>query len=399
MNNKIEDKRILRVLTANILFRAAKIIFSIFLNIYIWKNTWDIWLVAIYNLIYLLSHTIFFSIWAKVVKNWFRTISHVWSMIWLALLSLSIVLLKENTLYYILYIAFFLWIFNGWYWITYHNTQYELTNYHNRGNYEWLKHVWDKIVKIVVPSFIWIVITLNYLWLGYEIAFSFWAIFLLLAAIVWNVEIDEKEKTKFHFRALVKKVYKNKRIQTSLLSYSLTWFSFSNSLLEVIMPILLFWYIGNEAGLWFVVSLFAIASIVWSYIFWRYVSYKHYKYALLISWFIYGISLFGFIEIWILQSMLIFSAIINFVAVFFAIPQKVISDSVLHDIKDYKNHRSEYMVLREIFLSIWWIGSYLCIYFIWSLETEQVRVIFYFMIFAIFISAFALSKVNIHKDL
>lgn len=398
MKNKLEDKRILRVLTANILLRAAKIIFSIFLNIYIWKISGDIKLVALYNLVYLCAHTISFLIWAKVVKNWYRKISHVWSLVWYALVSLSIVILKEKTIYYIFYIGFFVWICNGWYWITYHNTQYELTHYHNRWNYEWLKHVWDKLVQIIVPSIVWIIIGLNYFWLWYEIAFSFWAIFLLMAAFVWNVNVNEKEKIKYNFLSLVKKVIKSKRIMTSLLSYSLTGFSFSNSLLEVVIPILLFWYIWNEAGLWLLVSFFAIASIIWAYIFWKYVSYKYYRYAILFSWIIYGISLFWFIEIWILQSMVIFSAIINFVSVFFAIPQKVISDSVLHDIKDYKNYRSEYMVIREIFLAIWWIWSYLCIYIIWSLKIEHVRIIFYFMIWAIFISAFLLSKIDIHRE-
>ncbi|MFK7780689.1 MAG: MFS transporter [Candidatus Gracilibacteria bacterium] len=398
MNNKLEDKRILKVLTANILLRAAKIIFSIFLNIYIWKISGDIRLVAIYNLVYLSSHTIFFLIGAKVVKNGYRTISHVGSLIGYALVSLSIVILRENTINYIFYIGFFVGIFNGWYWITYHNNQFELTHYHNRGNYEGLKHVGDKLVKIIVPSFIGVIISLNYFGLGYEIAFSFSTIFLLLAAFVGKIKIDEKDKVKYDFGRLVKRVFKNKRIMVSLFGYTLTGFSFSNSLLEVIIPILLFSYIGSEAGLGFLVSFFAIASIIGAYIFGKYVSYKYYKYSLLVSGFIYGISLFGFIEIGVLKYMVIFSALINFVSVFFSIPQKVTSDSVLHDIKDYKNYRSEYMVLREIFLAVGWIGSYTCIYIIGSLEIEQVRIIFYFMIGAIFLSAFSLSRINIHRE-
>gem|GEM_PF-4348847 len=53
-----------------------------------------------------------------------------------------------------------------------------------------------------------------------------------------------------------------------------------------------------------------------------------------------------------LRYMILFAAVINFVLVFFSIPQKVISDNVLHTLENYNKYRVEYLVIRELFLSI-----------------------------------------------
>ena len=92
------------------------------------------------------------------------------------------------------------------------------------------------------------------------------------------------------------------------------------------------------------------------------------------------------------------SALLTAIAALYALPQKVISDNVLHRLKNYKNIRSEYMVIRELFMSIGWISMYVILYIINSIERDQIWVLFMFMVICVFLSAYQLSKVDISKE-
>lgn len=88
----------------------------------------------------------------------------------------------------------------------------------------------------------------------------------------------------------------------------------------------------------------------------------------------------GFIWLSDFHYIVIFSALLNAVAVLFSLPQKVISDNVLHQLPDYQNIRSEYMVIREWFMTFGWILSFSAIYFIGSLDMQKVQFIFLAMV-------------------
>ena len=72
MSNKITDFRTIRILIGNTCVKSGKNVFQIFLNIYIWKETQDIQTVALFNILYLTSHMVFFTLFAPIVKKGYR---------------------------------------------------------------------------------------------------------------------------------------------------------------------------------------------------------------------------------------------------------------------------------------------------------------------------------------
>jgi YQGE family putative transporter len=399
MSNKIDDKRALRILFWSIFVRAWRIVFQIFLNIFIWKNTWDIKQVALFNIIYLTSHFTSFVLFSPIVKMWYRRFLHIFSLVWFAFVYLYIVFLWENAINHLFIIPLLIGLFNWIYWINFHNNQFDLTTFKNRWNFEWIKKSLMIVSQILVPGLIWFIITLNYMWYGYEIAYSVWILFFILSIVIWTVWIEVKNDEKYDLFQVFKKVIKDKDVFRSLYTYSLTWFSFGSSLLEVLIPIILFTYVKEEASVWFLISWFSIVTIIWTYLFGRFIPYDKYSKIIIIIWTLYVLSILWFITFSELKYLVIFWAILNMFTTIFSLPQKVYSDNVLHKIKNYKKIRSEYMVIREIFLFIGWISSFTIMYFIWSIEIKHLYYLFVVVIIAISLATYSLSKVRIEEDI
>jgi len=322
MNNKIENKDAIRVLISSNLLRAARMIFYIFLNIFIWKNTQDVKIIALFNIFYLVTHLFSFVLFSPIVKKWKNILLNTFSLWGLALVYFSIILLWEKSIDYIYFIGAWIWFFNWIYWINYHVVQFAVTTYANRWNFTWLKKLLFGLSKILVPSIIWFVISFNYLWYGYQTAFWIWMILFIIAIFVWNISLDINIDTKFKFKELVNKSLKNKNIFVSLYTHSFTWFSFWNTILEVIIGVVIFQHVWSEDKLWYLLSALSIVSIIVMWIFWKFVSYKKYSKYIWIIWMLYCLVLIWFISFENFLLILLFSSLIWIMADFFSIPQK-----------------------------------------------------------------------------
>jgi YQGE family putative transporter len=155
MSNKINDIRAIRILIWNVLVKSAKNVFQIFLNIYIWKQTQDIQTIAIFNLVYLSTHMVFFTAFAPIVKRGYRNTLHVFSLVWFAWVYLWIMYLWESSLDHLIAIPIAIWFFNSIYWINFHNTQLDLTTHANRWNFEWLRKSMSTVASIITPTLVW----------------------------------------------------------------------------------------------------------------------------------------------------------------------------------------------------------------------------------------------------
>lgn len=156
-------------------------------------------------------------------------------------------------------------------------------------------------------------------------------------------------------------------------------------------------YISNEFQIGSLISFFAIISIFLSYCFGKFISYKFYSFFILVFWLLYALSLSGFVFFTQLEYLIIFSTCVTVFAHLFSLPQKVMSDNVLHKLQNYKDIRSEYMVLREWFQAVGWIWTFTVIYFVGSIETEFIQFIFGAMMIAVVICAVLLSRVDIYE--
>jgi YQGE family putative transporter len=398
MSNHIKDIRIKKILIANILFRWWTLVSQIFLNIFLFKNTNDIWLVALFNIILLTTQLFSFTYFAKIVKFGYRNITHVVWLIGLCLVYSSLIILWASIVDYYILLAIWIWFFSWIYWIWYNNNEFDLTSIANRWNFQWLKKSLKTLISIIIPSLIWTVIWLDYLWYGYQFSFFIWIIFFLLSAFVWIIDIEYKKNTKYCLKNAIKKVIKNKNLIKVVSNFSLLGFALSNPLIEVVLPLLLFSYWIKEMNLWFLISSFAFLTVIVSYLFWRFVHYKKYKLAYIFSWIFYIMSVFILLFFPSYWYMILFASILNLLFSFMDIPQSVFSANVFHEVKWYEEIKSEYMVIREWPLMAWRILSFVCIYFIWSFEILWIQILFWIMALIIFISTYLFSSLTLKHD-
>jgi YQGE family putative transporter len=398
MNNFINDNRTKKLLISNILFKSGTLVSQIFLNIFLFKNTNDISLVALFNIILLSFQLLSFTFFARIVKFWHRNLTHIISLLWLSLIYLSLVLLWESIVDNYILLAMWIWFLEWMYWIGYNNNEFDLTSIKNRWNFQWLKKSLRDLTAIIIPSLIWTIIWLDYLWYGYGISFWIWAILFLLSAFIWIIKIEYTTSTKYCMKNAIKKVRTNKSLVKIVSNFSLLWFSLSSPLIETILPLLLFSYWISEMNLWFLVSLFALVTVISSYLFWKFVHYKNYKVTYIISWTLYIISVFILLFFPTYWYVIVFASILKLLSTFIAIPQNVFSSNVFHDIKWYEEIKSEYMVIREWPLNIWIILSFTCIYFIWSFEVLWIKILFWLMAIIMFISTYLFSSIKIKHN-
>jgi len=171
MPNKIEDTRVKKLLISNMLYKSSAVISQLFLNIFLFKTTNNVQIVALFNLAFLSAHLLSFTLFAKVVKFWNRNITHVLAICWLSLMYLSLILLWENVVDYYILLAIWMWFFSWIYWIWYNNNEFDLTSVANRWNFHGLKRALKIFTVITVPALIWIIIWTDFLWQWYVSAF------------------------------------------------------------------------------------------------------------------------------------------------------------------------------------------------------------------------------------
>ncbi len=387
MHHKLSST-ILRLLLANMSYRAAVIIMKIFLNIYILLITGDLRVVAIFSMSALLFHMVSYTGFSYILKYGYRNISHYISLFGTGILLFSLTFHPEYIgSYYVVY-GIIYGIFSGIYWCVYNNNQFDFTVPKNRGNYEWIKKSIRTAVSIGVPLFIGALITWNPLHMGYQ--FSFFIAWLLCFISAFFGRVDESmlhiSKMKMEFGRYMKCIKKHPDIWKIAGINFLLSFALSMPLIEVLFPLILHSDGFDEAKIWFFVSVTSSLSIIVSFLFGRYVSYNHYKTSFFIGASLYIITILGAI---MGHSQIFIYIFIPFAVILYIlvdIPRSVFIMNVLHEIKDYKRYKGEHMLLQEIGIISGRSLVFILLFIVWYLNNETIFSIFILMGVAMFLA-------------
>ncbi len=341
----------------------------------------------------MLAHTISFVGLSGVIKNWLRR-----ELLFISLFLFSIIfslLAFFNS--YVLDNLYIIWsllgLANGMYWVTFNNNYFDLTNYHNRGYYSGMRGSFNTFWQIITPAIIWLIISWNYEWLWYESAFMIWAVMFIISTFIWNVAIPKREHRRYRFFSSSKKILSNKKILFTYLSHAVIWFAFSNILLETLLPFLMYIQVEEEYKLWLIVGLFSLWSVVISYLIWKYISYRYYKHLILFTWISYSITMWAMI--YFPEYIIVFTAILTFLFVLYAVPIRVIIQNIFHEVKGYEKIVSENTALQELFVMSWRIWALISLYFIGSFEPSSLKYIFITMIILILSATLYFSHIDI----
>lgn len=387
MSNKLGGD-IIRILFANMSYRVATIIVKIFLNIFILKITGDIRIVAIYSLSALSLHMVGYVIFSYILKKWYRNISQDFALFGTAFLLILLAISPETIASH--YILFWLvyGFFSGIYWAVFNNNQFDFTHQKNRWNYEGIKKSLRTWVSLGVPVVIGtlIVILPGNIW--YQVSFLIGAIFCLLSAFYGRV--DEcalwEKMTKFQFRKFLKLSLSYIDIwKFTVVNFCIS-FALSLPLVEVLLPLILYWNGVNEAGIGFFVSLAGGLSIIASIVFGRYVAYKKYTLSFTLSGLLYILCVTA---IMLTQNQIFVYAFMPLIVMLYItmdIPRSVFNMNILHSVKWHKNYIWEYILLGELAVIAGRAFVFVLILFLGSLSTVAQSYIFWIMGIAVLIS-------------
>ncbi len=348
MNNTI-DSKIKRLLSSHILFYSGRILFDVYLNIFIWKTTNDLSLVALFNFLFFFSHSISFTIFSSLVKKGRMQFPRKLSLVFFILIYFIVGILGEQTMDYLIPLGICLGLINGLYWISYQILRFDFTNKENRGNFTGLERGGRIAAGIVMPFFGGLVITMNYFGLGYSNIFFLGTFLFLAALLIGNIKYPTVSTSSLHLRKTFKELKRNPDIMKVMWSFFASGMGRVSSIEKVLVPLLIFSVVQKELILGTWISFFYFLAIFVSIILGKFLHYKYYRKSIAFG----GSMILASLVLLILYPSylvyIIFGINLRIFALFVLIPKRVISENLIHTLKDYVNHRVEYIVIRDLF--------------------------------------------------
>lgn len=392
MNEKKISIEAYRLLAGNLFLRGGKIVFSIFFNIYIWKETKDIQLIAVFNMMILSAHLIGFVIWTYFVrKSYSRGVSAVW-FLWLVWgFSFMYFTLEQVKELYIYYGAIF-WFFVGMYYSAQNVRIFSATSFKNRGNYQGVRKSLDTLAKMLYPLIIWWVIAFY----DIKMALIFWIIVYLCWFLVSNLK-DKGAVVSAPLKDFLSIIKRTPTILYALLAAFLYQLSFSIPAIEVLTSILIFNSVWTELHLWVSLSLISVINMILLYIFWRFIDYKHYNTWFIIVNVLYILALLMLLYSESLYTLLLATSFITGAISMSGLIVWVILSNALHTVKDYKKHNSNFSLLKEFCYFFGWILCYVIIYFSWDISPWSLKAFIYIICFTSILTSIILIKVDMHN--
>lgn len=381
-----------KLLLSNTLYRWARIVFQVFLNIYLWKETQDIKVIAVFNLAFFWGHLFWFISAAQIVKKWLSLLIHRTVHI-VCVISYLIVIFFPNVIldfYIIWWISFGL--VNGAYYSNYNVLQFDLTDFNNRWNFEGWKKTLKVLGRSIFPALFWTVIGL------YSIDFA-----LLLGIIIFTISLylwdvaSVKRWWKLKYKKFTSLVLKEKKVLLAIVASFFFTAGFSLNLIEVLLPLIMFDIKPSELELGLSLSVLSILSMIFMYLFWRFMKYKYYNYVLPFLALLFVVFLFIVLSTKSYVLVLISGAILSTIMTLYSIPFAVITMNCLHSIKNYHKYRVEYNIYREIAQVSGWLVWFVFMYFSEDLSVTWLQTLLYFMISFAIISTVLLMKIKIHE--
>jgi len=392
MNNISNTLR--KLVVSHSFFLLGRVGMRIFLGLYIWSISQSVHLVALYEILFLISHGLTFYIIGRLIKKGhvylFRTVGLLGTL----LIMLSMAVLGEHTIAYIVPLALIYGVFNAMYWISHHTLTFVLTHTKNRGNYTAHELAGKILAALVMPVIAGYLITANLFGIGYANVFVFGALMICVSLIFGKFHVVKKEpETAFNIQETIRHVRKNTDLQKVLLAGGLANFSTAGAL-STLLPIFLITVVGTEFAVGGWISFFGILSIITSILIGKYLHYNKYKTASLIAGVSVATALSFLIALPSLLSYAVYGSLKEIMSSPSSISRRTYYQNLLHQLPDHRRHRTEYIVIREWYTSVFRIIGYTPLLFVTSFSSSVLTILLSGMALALCIEPFLIKSIQ-----
>ncbi|SER21362.1 MFS transporter [Piscibacillus halophilus] len=345
----IEKKNLGLLLIIGWLYTLGIYLSNIFVNIFLWKQTEDLLLLALYNLSIYLAQTLIFVLLGKWAKRIDRVIILRAGIFVISVFFISVLLLstKASDLYYVLGIL--IGTGYGLFWLAYNILMFEVTEPYTRDFFNGMFGALQSLSGIIGPvSAGWIITVLT----GYKgyLTIFFISFVLFILAIICSIFLQRRSvEGDYNIKEVIKEGKRNRQWFWMLSAHM-----FQGIREGVFLFLIGLWvYVGTQSELIVGVynMIYAIASFIMYQVVARIVRPDNRKILILVG------SIFLFLSVfWLLISdqpldFYIYAGVLGvFLPLFFA-PFTSISYDVIGQARNARDYRVEYIIFRDIVLN------------------------------------------------
>ncbi|WP_051189031.1 MFS transporter [Halalkalibacillus halophilus] len=344
-----EKKNLTLLLTIGLLYTLGIYLSSIFVNIFLWKQTSSIQVVALYNLFVVTSQMFVYFIFGSWAKRVDRVVILRIGILFISIFFMTVLLLGDYASNYNMMLGAILGIGYGFFWLAFNVLTFEVTEPYSRDLFNSNLGKLQSFSGMVGPLSAGLIIRYAENSGGYLIIF-FISFMLFIAAIVTSFFMERRKVNgKYAIFKASKEIRIEKKWRLLLVGH------FSQGLREGVFLFLvgLLVYIGTENEL--VVGTYNFIYALTSLVAYQYVSKIVHPDNRFYFIFAGTVGLYGSIFILIQANssieFFIYAAIIGLTFPLFFAPYMSISYDVIGKLNYARELRIEYVILREIFLN------------------------------------------------
>lgn len=234
---------------------------GVFLNLYLWRLTGDLWINGMYNIINFAVSAAAFVLGGLLVKKTDRMYAYRLGLLLISAFYICVVLAQEKVAEWYPVFAVFGGLSGAFYWVGYLVLMYDVSNERNRIHYLAMNSIFFTFAGLIGPALAGRIIAVNEGLHGYIIVFGI-AFFMFLLAALGSLKIKVK-RTLHKTYYLVHTIKIMRRVPGWLRAL---WAFFSMGLLQGIMlflpNILLFQVMHREDQIGYMTVLFSLISIL-----------------------------------------------------------------------------------------------------------------------------------------
>jgi YQGE family putative transporter len=332
----------------------ANSISGIFINIYWYKLTENFYQVALFNFI---SYVVWFPVFllAGWVAKRFERKTSLWiGSVFQILFFVSILILGERSIDWIVWLGILFGIGSGFYWLAVNVLSVDLTRNENRDRYNGINGIVGSITQMIGPLLAGWIVTVMPRTAGYSIIFALSFVLFLLSLCISFMLPNQEKKGYVEWKRMLG-VYK--QVEWRKLSYSFIGLAFRDGVLSFVIWLWVYKFTRSEGLTGNIVFVTTALSIVVYFLIAKY-SQPEKRYSYLVQGTIcFSAALVGLIVHFSWVTLILYSVLGAICRPLFDAPFNTLSQNAIQRLDEAGELRMELVMLRESALSIGRISS------------------------------------------
>jgi len=349
-NQVVITKDLIYLLLIGGLYSLSVSLSNTFVNVFLWRQTNDFFLIGLYNLTIVIIQPITFIFAGRLAKQIDRIIVFRIGVVLLALYYVSVLLSGEKAADYLLLLGALLGMGYGFYWLAYNVLTFEITEPENRDFFNGFQGVLGSIGGMSGPLIAGFMISKFIGFVGYTIIFGMSLALFAIASVLTFFMKRRPAEGRFSFIKIVKERKQNR--DWKMITNANLFQGIREGIFAFVINIYVYITTSSEMALGTFAFLNSFISFITYFFAGKYIKPKH-RYR---SIFIGGILLFAATFTIVINttytSFLIYSATIAFAYPLVLVPFMSISYDVIGRGWKAREMRIEYIVVRELYLNI-----------------------------------------------